>query len=105
MKAFNDRVGAPNGAYDGASTRVSGPGGTPARMSACATEELLEQFHAFHGEDVLDHLDAMVEQVGIGDLEFAAHAAERRSRAPNTRRATRAATSAPAHIAHGSSVE
>jgi imidazolonepropionase-like amidohydrolase len=32
-----------------------------ARMSACATEELLQQFDAFHRQDIFYHLDAMVE--------------------------------------------
>ena len=56
-------------------------------------EELPQQFHAFHGEDVFHHLDAMVEQVGIGDLEFAAHAAE-----------AQVATHAPASVTNTATV-
>ena len=43
---------------------------------AAAFEELAQQFDALDREHALDDFDAVIEHVRIGDLEFAAHAAE-----------------------------
>jgi hypothetical protein len=47
-----------------------------ATASAAGFEEAAEEFHAFGGEDAFDDFDPVVEDVGIGDLEFAADASE-----------------------------
>jgi len=39
-------------------------------------KELLQQFHAFHRQHALHDLHAVIQQVGIGNPEFAAHTAE-----------------------------
>jgi len=44
--------------------------------SAPRAEEALEKFYAFGGEDALDDFDAVVEEIAVGDAEFAADSAE-----------------------------